>query len=276
MLLDGAPSALAAAVLLAAAALPATIGDSQPIVVKTVSFRPPVIKIQDRIPLDKEGQTALPERVSLGWPRVLPRENNEPSATEAWASASPTERYLCEVYHRIPEKRDRSGDFTWKDRIAAEKAGKGLCEYTIGGMNPDFKEKLALIGRRLDSDGFKWSILSGFRDDYRQGIAKGFKARVGNSLHGGSRATRGYGDGRAIDITVDPLSALGEVFKVIDTFGREVGLVRPMPRYDAAHIQAGGGGNKKRIVKNKKRQSVASNKGMRNESGGSYASPFAE
>lgn len=241
---------VAAVALLSVVAVPAALHsplshDTEivPVVVRTVAFRPP--KTQDRIPQEV---SLLPERSADGWPRVLPRQNSEPSATESWASASPTERYLCEVYQRIPEKRDRSGDFTWKDRIAAEKKGMGVCEYAIGGMNPDFKEKLALIGRRLDSDGLNWSILSAFRDDYRQGIAKGFKARGGNSLHGGSRATRGYGDGRAIDITVTPASALGEVFKVIDTFGRSIGLTRPMPRYDAAHIQAGSSGNKKQYV----------------------------
>jgi hypothetical protein len=53
----------------------------------------------------------------------------------------------------------------------------------------------------MDAAGLQWSMLSAFRDDYRQGLASGYKAGVSNSLHGGSRRTGGYGHGRAIDIT---------------------------------------------------------------------------
>jgi len=81
--------------------------------------------------------------------------------------------------------------------------------------------------------------LSAFRDDYRQALASGFKARPGNSLHGGSRATGGYGHGRAIDI----MNAGGEdesVWHWVDAHGAKYGLRRPMPGKDPAHIQAGG------------------------------------
>jgi hypothetical protein len=82
-------------------------------------------------------------------------------------------------------------------------------------------------------------MLSAFRDDYRQGLAAGFKAHGGNSLHGGSRATGGYGHGRAIDIA----SIEGEsdaIWHWIDHHGGKYGLVRPMTRIDPAHIQARG------------------------------------
>ena len=72
-----------------------------------------------------------------------------------------------------------------------------LKAYTIVGMDPDFREQLFHAGRALDAAGIRWSMLSAFRDDYRQGLASGFKAHGGHSQHGGSEATGGYGHGRA-------------------------------------------------------------------------------
>ena len=109
----------------------------------------------------------------------------------------------------------------------------------IGGMDRDFREQLYHAGRAMDAEGIQWSMLSAFRDDYRQRIASGFKASGGNSLHGGSRATGGYGHGRAIDI----INAEGDhraVWRWVDRNGRKYGLSRPMPGADPAHIQAGG------------------------------------
>ncbi|HEY7662406.1 MAG TPA: hypothetical protein VH934_04695 [Xanthobacteraceae bacterium] len=151
--------------------------------------------------------------------------------------------YLWEVYQREPVKRDSTGDFTWKDPASAKRMGMSLEDYVIGGMDPGFREQLYHAGKAMDADGIKWSILSAFRDDYRQRLAAGFKARVGNSLHGGSRRTGGYGHGRAIDITV----AEGEpevVWKWIDAHGAKYGLQRPMPGADPAHIQQAGEGHK--------------------------------
>ena len=45
--------------------------------------------------------------------------------------------------------------------------------------------------------GFGWSMLSAFRDDYRQHLASGLKAGDSNSLHGGKARTGGYGHGQA-------------------------------------------------------------------------------
>ena len=149
------------------------------------------------------------------------------------------EEYLWEVYQRAPIKRDSGGDFTWKDQAAAKRLGMSLSTYVIGGMDPDFREQLYHAGRAMDAAGIHWSMLSAFRDDWRQQIASGFKAHAGNSLHGGSRATGGYGHGRAIDVT----SADGkdeEVWHWVDAHGARFGLRRPMPGVDPAHIQAGG------------------------------------
>jgi hypothetical protein len=146
------------------------------------------------------------------------------------------DQYLWEVYQREPTKKDRSGDFTWKDQVAAKRAGMSLQDYVIGGMDPDFREQLYHAGRAMDAAGIQWYILSAFRDDYRQRIASGFKARTGRSLHGGSRATGGYGHGRAVDVMgVDGTAS--EVWKWIDANGAKYGLRRPIPGPDPAHVQ---------------------------------------
>ena len=147
--------------------------------------------------------------------------------------------YLWDVYQRQPVKRDSTGDFTWKDPAAANRMGLSIEDYVIGGMDPAFREKLFQAGRAMDADGIQWSMLSAFRDDYRQSLASGFKARTGNSLHGGSRRTGGYGHGRAIDITVAEGDA-EVVWKWLDQHGSKYGLARPMPGADPAHIQEAG------------------------------------
>ena len=106
-------------------------------------------------------------------------------------------------------------------------------------MDPEFREQLYHAGRAMDAAGVQWSMLSAFRDDYRQGLASGYKAGVSNSLHGGSRRTGGYGHGRAIDIT-GPEGRESEIWKWIDDHGAKYGLHRPLPKADPAHIQQGG------------------------------------
>jgi hypothetical protein len=148
----------------------------------------------------------------------------------------PVDQYLWEVYERKPIKSDSTGDFTWKDQAAAKRLGMSLKAYVIDGMDPDFREQLYHAGRAMDASGIRWSMLSAFRDDYRQRLAAGFKAHGGNSQHGGSNATGGYGSGRAIDIT----SAEGDpsaTWHWIDAHGAKFGLRRPMPGNDPAHIQ---------------------------------------
>lgn len=143
--------------------------------------------------------------------------------------------YLFAAYRRAPEKRDSSGDFTWKDPAAAERLGLSLDAYVIGGMDPDFKELVYAAGKSMDAAGIKWTMLSAFRDDWRQEIASGFKASTGNSCHGGSRAVGGYGHGRCADLwTMD--GPVGALFSWIDRMGRRFGLLRPMPGADPAHV----------------------------------------
>lgn len=147
----------------------------------------------------------------------------------------PADTYLCEVYARTPVKRDGAGDFTWKDQAAANRLGMDVCTYAIGGLAPGLKTRLETFGHMADERGIAWSMTSGFRDDFRQGIASGLKARVGNSKHGGSRATRGYGDGRAVDIAaVGPIAPL---LALVDGLGRTLGLTRPHKGFDPNHVQ---------------------------------------
>jgi hypothetical protein len=172
--------------------------------------------------------------------RIKPPERKlEPAPKAAVNPMDEVDNYLWSVYEREPVKKDNSGDFTWKDPAAAKRLGMSLMDYVIRGMDPDFREELYHAGHAMDAAGLHWSMLSAFRDDYRQTLAAGFKARTGNSLHGGSRAVGGYGHGRAIDIK----NVGGDdetVWHWVDAHGAKYGLRRPMPGYDPAHIQAGG------------------------------------
>jgi hypothetical protein len=158
------------------------------------------------------------------------------STKQAIAGLGKFGQYLWEVYQRAPTKRDRSGDFTWKDPESAIRFGMSVPKYVIGGMDPNFRERLYHAGRAMDEAGIKWAILSAFRDDYRQRIASGYKASSRNSLHGGSARTGGYGHGRAVDVTSEDADTEA-VWKWIDTYGAEFGLHRPMPGIDPGHVQ---------------------------------------
>jgi hypothetical protein len=146
------------------------------------------------------------------------------------------DRYLWEVYQRKAVKSDSSGDFSWKDPAAAKHAGISMQDYVIRGMDADFREQLYHAGHAMDDVGINWSMLSAFRDDYRQGLASGYKAHGGNSKHGGSRATGGYGHGQAIDLTTADGDE-GAAWHWIDAHGAKYGLHRPIPGPDPAHVQ---------------------------------------
>jgi hypothetical protein len=74
-----------------------------------------------------------------------------------------------------------------------------LKDYVIGGMDRDFKRKLYDALHAMEDAGFSPGITSAFRDDYRQGLARGNKAAADSSYHGGSRRG-GYGHGVAADL----------------------------------------------------------------------------
>ena len=149
--------------------------------------------------------------------------------------------YLWGVYQRSSTKIDGHGDFTWKDVSAAGRSGLSVEDYVIGGLDPDFRELLFAAGHAMDAAGVGWTILSGFRDDFRQNLASGLKARVNNSFHGGSEATGGYRHGCAVDLaSVDRLSD-DKVWNWVDRKGREFYLFRPLRAADPAHTLPGAG-----------------------------------
>lgn len=179
------------------------------------------------------------EFVPIGPFKVTKPEPIKDEDREAIFARDEENNYLCSVYNRQPIKKDSTGDFTWKDQKAASLKGMGVCEYVIGGMNPRLKTALTKLGKKLDEKGIRWSILSGFRDNYRQKIAEGFKASICRSYHGGSCSTKGYGDGKAVDVTLegddeDNPKKAGDIFA---KYAAQYGLSRPMPYKDPAHVQ---------------------------------------
>ena len=134
------------------------------------------------------------------------------------------------------------GDFTWKDPIAAQRAGMSLKDYVIGGMDRGFKLKLYRALRAMDDAGLMPGITSAFRDDYRQAIASGNKAASDSSYHGGSRRG-GYGHGLAADLVsvkgetrMQRYASSEELWKWIDAHEKELGIGRPYLDRDPPHV----------------------------------------
>jgi hypothetical protein len=134
------------------------------------------------------------------------------------------------------------GDFTWKDPIAAQRAGMSLKDYVIGGMDRSFKLKLYRALRAMDDAGLMPGITSAFRDNYRQSIAVGRKAASDSSYHGGSRRG-GYGHGLAADLVsvkgetrVQRHASSEELWKWIDAHERDLEIGRPYRDRDPPHV----------------------------------------
>ncbi|MEA2985588.1 MAG: hypothetical protein QOD94_1842, partial [Alphaproteobacteria bacterium] len=134
------------------------------------------------------------------------------------------------------------GDFTWKDPIAAERAGMSVKDYVIGGMNRNFKLKLYRALRAMDEAGLMPGITSAFRDDYRQAIAAGNKAASDSSYHGRSRRG-GYGHGLAADLVsvkgetrMERYASSDELWKWIDAHEKELAIGRPYRDRDPPHV----------------------------------------
>ena len=133
-------------------------------------------------------------------------------------------------------------DFTWKDPIAAQRAGMSVKDYVIGGMDRRFKLKLYHALRAMDDAGLMPGITSAFRDDYRQAIASGNKAASDSSFHGGSRRG-GYGHGLAADLVsvkgesrLERFASTVELWKWIDAREQELGIGRPYLDRDPPHV----------------------------------------
>jgi hypothetical protein len=191
------------------------------------------------------------------------------SSDQCAAQQSCIDSYLWSVYARtpkvdtikVPERRKvrikRKGkvrtvtktstklvaeDFAWKDPAAAQHAGLSLSDYVIGGMDRAFRLTLYRALRAMDAAGLEPGITSAFRDDYRQAIAAGQKARADNSYHGGSRRG-GYGHGLAADLVsvkgatrAERWASSEQLWKWIDTNGKDFGIGRPYLDRDAPHV----------------------------------------
>jgi hypothetical protein len=144
------------------------------------------------------------------------------------------------VSQRVAKPAD--SDFGWKDPKAATKAGIPLMDYVIGGMDRSFKSKLFYILYAAEQAGFSPGITSGFRDDYRQSIASGRKARANMSYHGGS-VHGGYGHGQAADVIsikgkdrTERLASSKLLWNWIDQHAKQFGIGRPYLNYDPPHV----------------------------------------
>jgi hypothetical protein len=133
-------------------------------------------------------------------------------------------------------------DFSWKDPKAAAEVDKTLMDYVIGGMDRDFKSKLFNMLYAAERAGLSPGITSGFRDDYRQSIASGRKARRNMSYHGGS-VHGGYGHGLAADVICikgrhhsERLEASNALWKWIDAHAKQFGIGRPYLSFDPPHV----------------------------------------
>jgi hypothetical protein len=133
-------------------------------------------------------------------------------------------------------------DFTWKDLKAAQRVGLTPMAYVIGGLSRSFRLTLYRALRALDDAGLAPGITSAFRDDYRQSIASGNKARSDRSFHGGS-SRGGYGHGLAVDLVSVKGATRGQRWRTseqlwnwIDAHGKEFGIGRPYLDRDAPHV----------------------------------------
>jgi hypothetical protein len=228
-------------------------GQNEALMLQAVSAEPAMPALAQLASENAPAPQPIPSALAGGTP---PQEQAAPDAgptetgliaSHGAASAAPTpdpemdevNQYLWSVYQRTTTKHDGTGDFTWKDVAAAARMGISLGDYVIGGMDRDFRELLYRAGLAMDAAGIRWSILSAFRDDYRQVLAAGYKAHIGDSLHGGSATVGGYGHGCAIDV-VDAEAKSRLVWSWIATNGVQFGLERPLAGFDPAHVQPRG------------------------------------
>jgi hypothetical protein len=179
-----------------------------------------------------KGSPALATVETLSsWRYPAPAEEHPENPDRVPPTRGQVMHYLWEVYKRTPAKVDSTGDFTWKDELAASRLGESLPQYVIGHMNPKFRLQLYEAGKAMDQDlgARHWSFLSGYRDEsFRQAIASGFHAKVGHSNHG---------RGLAIDITGVTEDYRKKVLRWITDHGDKYKLRRPLPDKDPSHVQ---------------------------------------
>jgi hypothetical protein len=173
----------------------------------------------------------------------------QPDSVELQADVAPcadeqacADNYLWARYEMFPKGNVFSKYFGWKDDVAAKRLGMTRKEYVIGGMDPRVRIRMAAALHTLDDAGLNPCITSAFRDDYRQQIATGYKARTGYSWHGGSKHG-GYGNGAAADLVScnrddrdERIDANEKLWDYIDAHSAELGIGHPYPRRDRPHV----------------------------------------
>jgi hypothetical protein len=131
--------------------------------------------LESKLPSEFQSEDVL-SRASIAAPQTASSGILPSSAPTPEPEMDEVNQYLWNVYQRTETKRDGSGDFTWKDIAAAKRLGMSLGDYVVRGMDRDFREVLYRAGLAMDAVGIHWTILSAFRDDYRQSLASGYKA----------------------------------------------------------------------------------------------------
>ena len=159
-----------------------------------------------------------------------------------------------------------------KGRSAVE--GMSMSDYVIGGMDRSFKLRLFYMLQAAENAGLQPGITSAFRDDYRQSIAAGLKARSDRSFHGGS-FRGGYGHGLAADIVsvngtnrAERWTSTEAFWKWVDANGKQFGIGRPYLGHDPPHVGpidgpeyvSRRGGTKAADVKKRDRQATTQGK----------------
>ncbi|MCA9366031.1 hypothetical protein KC722_00465 [Candidatus Kaiserbacteria bacterium] len=170
--------------------------------------------------------TALPS--DSGQTTPAPTNTDGTIDTEApSASMGPTEKLTYEdAVGWLALHYNESGSRSANDKKAAVHMGiagdEYIEKYIVRGMDPKLVVLAAAAGRQMEADGIKFIINAGFRDDYRQDMIKsGVHAPTGYSWHGGSKLTKGYGDGKAFDLNG------AKAQEWIDKNGAKFGLTRP-------------------------------------------------
>ena len=129
----------------------------------------------------------------------------------------------------------RDAPYGSKDSEAADRLGMGLKEYEVGGAKTEFKLRVYCHTAAAIAAGHQVVVTSLFRDDYRQRIAEGIKSADNASFHGGSKRG-GYGNGVAVDLSVNGSWSEKEAFWKWSDAHREYGLVRVYGSGDPPHF----------------------------------------
>lgn len=164
---------------------------------------------------------------------------NPGSAQTAPASQSLTQQVIDTTlwnHYSQTRKVDNTGDFTYKDQVAAQRAGMSMEDFVIKGMKTEFRLNLFSAIQAMEKQGIHVGITAAFRDDYRQSlITSGTRAAPSQTWHGGS-AHGGYGNGLAADIVGISGTSNDQVWNWVDQNGAQYGIGRPYGQGDPPHV----------------------------------------